>query len=99
LKIVDMKKKTKEMLFEMMEKINPDFNVQEAGVAPDVVSAQKATTTGMQRANQRIGTPQEFQDGFMAWLGTTGFDPVKKPLGISDAQSRVRNAMIALGYK
>jgi hypothetical protein len=73
--------------------------IQEVGVAPDVVNAQKATTSTAQRANARIDTPQEFQDGFAAWLQTTGFDPQKKPLGIGQAQTMVRNAMITLGYK
>jgi hypothetical protein len=107
-----MKKDGKKLLFEMMEKVNPDFKyksmlsdirqVDEIApnqIAPDAAAAQKATTPYGQRANSRIDTPQEFQDGFMGWLSTTGFDPQKKPLSISQAQTLVRNAMIKLGFK
>lgn len=90
---------TKQVLFENMEKLNPDFKVNEIGASLDVLNAQKATTPTMQRANFRIDTPQEFQDGFTAWLGTTGFDPQKRPLSISQAQTLVKNAMISLGFK
>lgn len=102
-------KNTKQKLFETMEKLNPEFNLQEiTPVAPpnqttptDVVNMEKATSRSsqVQYANSRIDTPQEFQQGFAAWLGTTGFNPQNKPLSISQAQTLVRNAMLALGYK
>lgn len=81
-----------------MGKLNPEFK-QVTEVAPDVALAQKATTSTIQTANARIDTPQEFQDGFQAWLGTTGFNPQKRPLSISQAQTLVKNAMLNLGFK
>lgn len=137
-KILAMKKSnTKQNLFEMMEKVNPDFKTAlneedscwkgykqygmkekngkevpncvpvneqqpiEPKVSPDVAYLQKATdkSVSVKYAASRIDTPQEFQDGFQEWLSTTGFNPQKKPLSISQAQTLVRNAMIKLGYK
>jgi len=67
----------------------------------DVANLQKATQKSptVQYANSRIDTPQEFEQGFMQWFSTTGFNPQKKPLSISQAQTSVKNAMIKLGYK
>jgi len=99
---------TKQMLFEMMEKVNSDFKQlneavpqQQGVVAPDVVRQQKTinTSPAMQYANSRIDTPQEFQDGFQTWFSTTGFNPKTRPLTISQAQTLIKNAMINLGYK
>jgi hypothetical protein len=127
-----MKKiQTKQNLFEMMEKVNPDFKaineddscwkgykqygmkekdgkevpncvpVDEQAPPPDVAAAQKVaqSSTAMQTANYRIDTPQEFEAAFKSWFSTTGFNPQKRPLTISQAQTLVRNAMISLGYK
>jgi hypothetical protein len=92
------KTETKQKLFEMMERINPEFK-QVDEISSDAALAQKATTPLAQRANSRIDTPQEFQDAFQVWLGTTGFNPQKKPISIGQAQTLVRNAMINLGFK
>ena len=91
---------TKQLLFENMEKLNPDFKMNEV-VPSDVVNMEKAAQKSpvMNRANSRIDTPQEFEQGFQVWFATTGFDPLKKPLSISQAQTMVRNAMMKLGYK
>jgi len=104
----------KQRLFEVMEKLNPEFKVNEiltpqptpaqAGartVSSDVTNLQKISqkSPAMQTANLRIDTPQEFEDGFTIWFTTTGFNPQKKPLSISQAQTSVRRAMEKLGYK
>jgi hypothetical protein len=70
-------------------------------VATDINNVQRATqnSPAMQTANSRIDTPQEFEQGFTVWFSTTGFNPQKKPLSISQAQTMVRNAMQKLGYR
>jgi hypothetical protein len=114
MKLINMGDKNKQRLFEVMERLNPDFKVSEiltpqpaptqAGtgtVSPDVANLQKASqkSPAMQTANSRIDTPQEFEQGFTIWFSTTGFNPQKKPLSISQAQTSVRRAMEKLGYK
>jgi len=98
----------KQRLFEVMGKVNPDFNKlneailqQQKGVPIDVANQQKAmkTSPAMQYANSRIDTPQEFQEGFQTWFSTTGFNPKTRPLSISQAQTLIRNAMTQMGYK
>lgn len=137
-KILTMKKSnTKQNLFEMMEKVNPDFKTAlneedscwkgykqygmkekngkevpncvpvneqqplEPKLPADVAYLQKATdrSASVKYAASRIDTPQEFQDSFQEWFSTTGFNPQKKPLSISQAQTLVRNAMLKLGYR
>jgi hypothetical protein len=101
--MVDNKKR----LFELMDKLNPNINeiIQPTqtnqSVPADVAKMQQATqkSSTVQFANSRIDTPQEFEDGFKAWFATTGFNPQKKSLSISQAQTLVKNAMISLGYK
>jgi len=107
LEIIGMKD-VKQRLFEVMEVVNPDFKQlaevvpqQQGTVATDIARQQKAlnTSPAMQYANSKIDTPQEFEDGFKTWLSTTGFNPKTRPLSISQAQTLIRNAMVALGYK
>ena len=95
---------SKKLLFENMEKLNPNFKLQEIAqqpIAGDIANLQKVTqnSPGIQTANSRIDTPQEFEQGFTMWMSTTGFNPQKKPLTISQAQTSVKNAMMKLGYK
>lgn len=93
-----MKKDGKKLLFEMMEKVNPDFK-QVNEISPDAQRSQQVTTPVAQRANARIDNPNDFKDWFQIQFSTTGFDPKERPITISQVQALVRDAMIALGYK
>jgi hypothetical protein len=96
-----------DMFSEIMNRIGykpkSQSNLQEIAPQPssDVANLQKATQNSptVQYANSRIDTPQEFEQGFLQWFSTTGFNPQKKPLNISQAQTMVKNAMMKLGYK
>jgi hypothetical protein len=102
----------KQKLFEMMQKVNSDFKpllseqiaagtTGNQPIPTDVAHQQTALKNSptMEYTNSRIDTPQEFQEGFKVWFSSTGFNPQKKPLNISQAQVLVKNAMVALGYK
>lgn len=105
-----MKKENKKMLFEMMEKVNPDFKMDEVGQQPvqaqsgDAANLQKAVnaTSTVRYADSRIDTPQELEAAFGDWISRTGYSLSNKPvrpISISTVQTLVRNAMLKLGYK
>ena len=107
---VMIKKNAKQMLFENMGKLNPDFKVNEINDQPvqaqsgDVANLQKAVNANstIQYADSRIDTPQELEDAFGTWLSRTGYSlnaKPNRPLSISLMQTYVRNAMEKLGYK
>jgi len=97
----------KHRLFELMEKVNPNFKNEDVlqkttePVPTDVANLEKAvkSSSSVQYADSRIDTPKEFEFAFKDWLSGTGFHPQKNPISISQAQSFVKNAMESLGYK
>jgi hypothetical protein len=102
----------KKRLFEVMEKVNPGFklneNIEEEYAAttqgttsPDAAYSQQAMQKSptVQYANSRINTPQEFEKWFTTEFSTTGFHPQKKPIPISQVQTIVKRVMQNLGYK
>jgi hypothetical protein len=105
----------KQRLFEMMEKLNPEFKNEDITPQPipqgnqvtasgDVANLQKAVnaTSTVQYADSRIDTPQELQDAFANWISRTGYSLNNKPIrpiSISMVQTLVKNAMQKLGYK
>jgi hypothetical protein len=104
------KKDTKQLLFENMEKLNPDFKVNEVAPQPvqaasgDVANLQKAVNANptIQYADSRIDTPQELEAAFGTWISRTGYGLQNKPvrpISISQVQTLVKNAMQKLGYK
>ena len=110
-----MSGKNKQRLFEVMERLNPEFKVSEV-IAPqpaqtatapatgDVANLQKAANNSptIQYADSKIDTPQELQAAFGDWLSRTGYgksQKVPRNITISQVQTLVKNAMIALGYK
>ena len=93
-----MKRNGRKLLFEMMEKVNPEFR-QVDEISADAATTQKAMTPLNQRTNSRIDNPQDFKDWFQIQFSTTGFDPKERPISIGQVQGLVRDAMIALGYK
>jgi len=94
----------------MMEKINPDFKMNEITNMPvraksgAVQNLQKAVNDNptIQYADSRIVSPEQLEAAFGTWLSRTGFganaDP-RRPLTISQMQTHVRNAMEKLGYR
>jgi len=103
-------KDNKKLLFEMMEKVNPEFKMDEINQQPvqaqsgDVANLQKAVNANptIEYANSRIDTPQELQDAFGTWISRTGYSLQNKPvrpISISMVQTLVKNAMVKLGYK
>lgn len=95
-----MKKDSKTLLFERMEKLNPDFqsklNEQMSG---DIQSIEKATTLTQKSANSRINSPTEFPEAFRQWFSTLGFSPDKNPIAIGKVSADVTKIMRELGYK
>jgi len=105
-------KNNKQRLLEVMERLNPEFRINEQqpqqtpvqAQSGDVANLEKAVNSSstVQYADSRIDTPQELQDAFGAWISRTGYGlnqkPIK-PISISMVQSLVRNAMEKLGYK
>jgi len=102
-------------MFELMEKLDPNFKrkekqkmIMEVGGQPvqnnmntDVARLQKVTqqNSAMQNARERIDTPQDFKQAFQVWMATTGFVTDNKPFNITQAQQLVREAMEELGFK
>jgi hypothetical protein len=111
-KSISMKKDSKKLLFEMMEKVNPDFKMNEVmpptqlqgNQTGDVANLRNAANKAptMQYADSRIDTPDELQAAFGDWISRTGYSlnikPIR-PISISQVQTLVTNAMIKLGYK
>jgi hypothetical protein len=104
-----MKKDTKTLLFEMMEKIIPGFkntNEQQAvlpgtqqPITGDVRNVQKTVTATQQTANSRINTPDEFSEAFRVWFSTLGFNPQNRPIAIGRVTTEITKIMKELGYK
>ncbi|MFA5366558.1 MAG: hypothetical protein WC333_01350 [Dehalococcoidia bacterium] len=103
-----MKKDTKTLLFEMMEKTVPGFkstNEQQAvsgvqqPIAGDVKNVQNTVTTSQQTANSRIDTPDEFSQAFRVWFSSLGFNPQNRPIAIGRVTIEVTKIMKELGYR
>ena len=106
-------KNDKQMLFEMMEKINPGFGQMEEqpvtpGQAPqqaygkmasDVKAMEKTgnRATSLNMAQSRINTTTEFPDAFKVWFGKLGYVPGK--ISIQQVITSVRKALTDLGYR
>jgi hypothetical protein len=98
LKIFSMKKDSKKLLFEMMEKVNPSSKKQLINevVNPDITNLQTITqqTPAMQSANMRIDTPDEFKSAFIIFVANTGLYQkgiIKTP---ADVQTWVHDALV-----
>jgi hypothetical protein len=104
-----MKKDTKTLLFEMMEKTIPGFKGlneqqvvqggQQQPMAGDVKNVQRTVTTSQQTANSRIDTPDEFSQAFRVWFSSLGFNPQNRPIAIGRITAEVTKIMKELGYR
>jgi hypothetical protein len=100
------KKDTKQLLFENMEKLNPDFSIQEqqpVGVQP---------TAGAQQAQQYadktyktiapqlklVNTPEKFAPAFRSWFQYLGYTPQAGNMTIQRVRMDVEAVLKQLGY-
>lgn len=109
---MSMKKKdTKQLLFENMEKLNPDFKIQEIapvaatstatqqyGQQPDVTYADSTYKT-IAPALKQINTPEKFAGAFKGWFQYLGYSPQAGNINIQRVRMDVENALKELGYK
>jgi len=105
------KKDTKQLLFENMEKLNPDFKIQEIapvaatstatqqyGQQPDVTYADSTYKT-IAPALKQINTPEKFAGAFKGWFQYLGYSPQAGNINIQRVRMDVENALKELGYK
>lgn len=101
----------KDRLLEIMGKVNPSFiNEEDIFVTNDGVEVEKLPDVHrMSKAldhaktldyyHSRINTPEELENALKVWFGSTGFDPVNRPITITNVQSMIRRVMESLGYR
>lgn len=110
-----MKKENKEMLFEMMEKINPDFKLNEANMQQtptatqqqqpaqpsDVKALSKAgqTASSVKSASQRINTTTEFPEAFRVWFSGLGYRPDNPAISIAKVKTEIEKVLKSMGYR
>lgn len=88
-------KDSKQRLFEVMEKLNPEIKNEQYGVvgqtkmSGDARQVERSTTPVQQTANSRINTPEEFVDAFRWWFTSLGFNPEKNPIPIGRVTTEV----------
>ena len=105
------KKDTKQLLFENMEKLNPEFKIQEIapiaanstatqqyGQQPDVTYADSTYKT-IAPALKQINSPEKFAGAFKGWFQYLGFTPQAGNMTIQRARMDVENVLKELGYK
>jgi hypothetical protein len=101
------KKDTKQLLFENMEKLNPEFKLQE-----DQPNSTQ-TTTGAQQTQQYadnkykmiapqlklVNTVEKFAPAFQGWFQYLGYSPHQGNISIQRVRQDVEMVMKQLGYK
>lgn len=107
-------KDNKEKLFENMEKLNPDFKIQELiqqtnqqknnqqpRQPADVQSLNRATqnTQTIKTASQRINTSTEFPEAFRVWFSSLGYKPDNPAISIMRVKTEIEKVMRSMGYK
>ena len=103
------KKDNKKLLFENMEKLNPDFKIQEiAPVAatstatqqqqPDVAYADSTYKT-IAPALKQINTADKFAGAFKGWFQYLGYTPQAGNISIQRVRTDIENVMKQLGYR
>jgi hypothetical protein len=92
---------SKERLFEVMKKINPNIIKEQIGLPGDVKTAYNAYTTSpaQQNANKRIDNPAEFAPAFKLWFSSLGFNPQAKNIPIAKVVTDVTTVLRQLGFK
>jgi hypothetical protein len=112
IKDFSMKKENKKLLFEMMEKVNPDFSqpkeelqelqntvaTQQQGTQPNVQYADN-TYKMIAPALKQINTPEEFAGAFKGWFQYLGYSPQANNINIQRVRTDVEAIMKQMGYK
>jgi hypothetical protein len=104
-----MKKENKRMLFEMMEKVNPDFEQPKEDL-PEQQTTIATTTTGNAQYGdptykmiaptlKQVNAPEEFAPAFRGWFQYLGYSPQANNINIARVRSDVEKIMKELGYK
>ncbi len=102
-----MKKNNKQRLFEVMERINPDFlsaqknDSENIDISNDVERIKNLTTPAQKKAYSRINSQREFNDAFDAWFNSLGFinNEYKNRINISTSISHITDIMEKNGIK
>ena len=102
-----MKKDSKQLLFENMEKLNPDFKIveqQPTTTQPTVGSKQTqqyADKTYQMIAPQLklVNTVDKFAPAFRSWFQYLGYSPQGGNMSIQRARADVEAVLKQLGYR
>lgn len=98
-----MKKDSKQRLFEVMGKLDPDFNVNEAvpdDATTDVQMAYNLKTDALKHAYEQIDHQQEFDDAFEAWFSGLGVaDKYRHKININATLNHIRDVLQKYGVK
>ena len=98
-----MKIDSKQRLFEVMGRLDPDFKVDEAvpdDATSDVKMAYNLKTDAQKHAYQSIDHQQEFNDAFQAWFSGLGVaDKYKDRININSTLNHVRDVLQKFGVK
>ena len=90
-------KNSKRRLFEVMGRLDPDFNVNEAvpqDATTDVKMADNLKTDAVRTAYERIDHQKEFNDAFQAWFARLGVaDKYKHKININATLNHVRDVL------
>ncbi len=93
-----MENDSKKLLFEMMEKINPDFSHDD--VSGDVASAGRLRTAAQKTALSRVNTQREFNEAFESWFTTLGVSgKYKDRINITTSLTHIRDVMEKYGIE
>lgn len=85
-------------LFEMMEKINHDFHINEE--KPIDVKTMKNVMKGsyVELQKNKIDSVDEFKPAFKVWFQTLGFDPESNKINPNRVRHEVFEVLKELGY-
>lgn len=97
-------KDSKERLFEIMSKIDPDFNLNEAVIPEDpntdVEMTNNLKSNGLKKAYTRIDNQKEFIQAFDQWFGGLGVaDKYKNKINITYTLTQIRSVLEKYGVK
>jgi hypothetical protein len=98
-----MNKNSKQRLFEVMGKLDPDFNINEdvpEDANTDVEIVNNLKTPAQKDAYKRINFREEFKDAFEAWFGDLGVaNKYKNRINITTTLEDIRDVLNKYGVK
>ena len=109
------KKDSKKRLFEVMERVVPDFKPEEKQNLQEIAPVAATSTATQQQqpdvayadstykviapALKQINTPDKFAGAFKGWFQYLGYTPQAGNINIQRVRTDVENVMKQLGYK